>query len=171
MARRLKDVLAEERARRESLEAGLAANEAKLEEREKALHEMRARLDTEFKAAASEMLENAHKTFFERTKDTFERYSEAATVDGERRRKALDEMLKPVSETLVRYEKGLADMREEQAKSRGALANQIGELAKQTHDVRAEAQKLVTALRAGPKTTWAAGAKSKLKKCLSKSPA
>ncbi len=148
----LKDALAEERARRESLEAGLAANEAKLEERENALGEMRQRLDTEFKAAASEMLENAHKTFFERTKDTFERYSEAANVDGERRRKALDEMLKPVSETLVRYEKGLTELRAEQQKSRGELSGQIGELSKSTHDVRMEAQKLATALRAGPKT-------------------
>jgi DNA recombination protein RmuC len=53
---------------------------------------------------------------------------------------------------LVRYEKGLAEMRDEQFKSRGALSNQLGELAKSTHDVRAEAQKLATALRAGPKT-------------------
>ena len=148
----MSEELTEERGRRERLEAGLAANEAKLEEREKALGEMRTRLDAEFKAAAAEMLDNAHKAFFTRTKETFERYQENADADGARRRKALDDLLKPVSETLVRYEKGLSDLRAEQQKSRGELSGQIGELSKSTHDVRMEAQKLATALRAGPKT-------------------
>ncbi len=143
--------LAEERDRREALEVGLAAEKAKLEEREKALGETRARLDAEFKVATAEMLDNANKAFFARTKDTFERYQESADADGQRRRKALDDLLKPVSETLVRYEKGLSELRDEQQKSRGELAGHIGELSKSTHHVRLEAQKLATALRAGPK--------------------
>jgi DNA recombination protein RmuC len=144
--------LVDERARREAMELGLAAEKAKLEEREKAHGEMSARLDAEFKATTAEMLDNAHKAFFTRTKDTFERYQESADADGQRRRKALDDLLKPVSETLVRYEKGLVELRDEQQKSRGELAGHIGELSKSTQNVRNEAQKLASALRAGPKT-------------------
>lgn len=141
-----------ERERRAEMEAEAAANEARLAERERAIAELRARLDTEFKATASRMLDGAHKAFLQRANETFSRYRENAEAEGERRRKALDDLLKPVSDTLVRYEKGLSDMRAEQQKSRGELQGQIGALAQSTHAVREEAQKLATALRAGPKT-------------------
>lgn len=148
----LQDALEAERARRTDMEAEAASSEARLAERERALATLSTRLDTEFKAAASQMLDGAHKAFLQRANETFARYRENAESEGERRRKSLDDLLKPVSETLVRYEKGLADMRAEQMKSRGELQGQIGALAQSTHAVREEAQKLATALRAGPKT-------------------
>ena len=144
--------LAEERARRIALEAETAAGRAKIAERERALERLRERLDTEFKAAASQMLDGAHKAFLQRADETFARHRQTADAEGERRRKALDDLLKPVSETLTRYEKGLAEMRAEQHKSRGELEGQIGALTKSTYEVRREAHKLATALRAGPKT-------------------
>lgn len=134
------------------LQSDLAAERATLAEREKALSEMKARMENDFKAMSAELLEGANETFMKRARETFQRYSESAQHEGEKRRKALDDLLKPVSETLQRYQKGLDELRKEQTESRGALASQIGELAKSTHDVRAEAQKLATALRAGPKT-------------------
>ena len=148
----LKDALAQERALRAQLENDAAANAVKLEERERALAELKVRMETEFKATTAQLLEGANEAFLKRAAETFQRYRENAESEGETRRKALDDLLKPVSETLKRYEKGLEDMRAEQHKSRGALAGQIGELAKSTQDVRVEAQKLATALRAGPKT-------------------
>ncbi len=151
-AEALREEVERERSMRQRLEMGASANAVKLEERERALAELKARMETQFKAMTSELLEGANEAFLKRAGETFQRYSENAQSDGEKRRKALDDLLKPVSETLQRYEKGLAEMREEQFKSRGALSSQIGELAKSTHDVRAEAQKLATALRAGPKT-------------------
>ena len=151
-AEALRASLDEERTLRAAAETAVAENEVRLAEREKALAEMKARLDAEFKATTADLLKGAHESFLERAKETFELYKQTASAEGEKRRKALDDLLKPVSDTLTRYERGLAEMREEQAKSRGALKNQIGELAKQTQDVRAEAQKLATALRAGPKT-------------------
>lgn len=148
----LKAALETERAARADLEKAEAATRATLAERERALADMRARMETEFKAATAQLLEGANEAFLKRAAETFKRYSENAEHEGERRRKALDDLLKPVGETLERYQKGLEDLRKEQRESRGALASQIGELARSTHDVRAEAQKLSTALRAGPKT-------------------
>ena len=148
----LRDELSLERQLRAQLERDAAANAVKLDERERALAELKTRMETEFKATTAQLLEGANEAFLKRAAETFQRYSENAQSESEKRRKALDDLLKPVSDTLVRYEKGLAEMREEQFKSRGALTSQIGELAKSTHDVRAEAQKLATALRAGPKT-------------------
>ncbi|MEZ5893952.1 MAG: DNA recombination protein RmuC [Parvularculaceae bacterium] len=148
----VRDDLALERTLRQSLEKEAAANAVKLDERERALAELKARMETEFKATTAQLLEGANKAFLERAAETFQRYRDNAESEGKERRKALDDLLKPVSDTLQRYEKGLAELRDEQNKSRGALASQIGELAKTTQDVRAEAQKLATALRAGPKT-------------------
>lgn len=148
----LRDELSLERQMRAQLERDAAANAVKLEERQRALDELKTRMETEFKATTAQLLEGANEAFLKRAAETFQRYSENAQSEGDKRRKALDDLLKPVSETLVRYEKGLAEMREEQFKSRGALTSQLGELATQTHNVRAEAQKLATALRAGPKT-------------------
>lgn len=148
----LRETLEEERAIRAGLERQTAGDAARLAERERALTEMKTRLDAEFKATTADLLKGAHQSFLERAKETFDSYKQSASAEGEQRRKALDELLRPVSETLVRYEKGLGEMREEQARSRGALKNQIGELSRQTQDVRAEAHKLTTALRAGPKT-------------------
>lgn len=148
----LKDALAQERLRRERLESEAAADFVKLEERERALAELKTRMETEFKATTAQLLEGANEAFLKRAQETFQRYRENAENEGEKRRKALDDLLKPVSETLTRYEKGLADMRAEQHKSRGELKGQIGALAQSTLAVRQEAQKLATALRAGPKT-------------------
>jgi DNA recombination protein RmuC len=148
----LKASLEAERAARGAVEAAQAATMATLAERERAVKDMQTRLDAEFKATTAEMLDGAHKAFLERAKATFDHYSQNANNEGERRRKALDDLLKPVSETLVRYEKGLAELRDEQQKSRGELAGHIGELSKSTQNVRNEAQKLASALRAGPKT-------------------
>ncbi len=149
---RLEADLDEERRRRAEAENVSAAQEARLEEREKALAEMTSRFETTFKATTADLLKDANEAFLRDSKKTFDLYKQTASSEGEQRRKALDDLLKPVSETLTRYEKGLSEMREEQAQARGALKNQIGDLAKHTQDVRAEAQKLATALRAGPKT-------------------
>lgn len=151
-AQRLKLEVADERAKTLRLEAVAAANEAKLAERARAMTELSTRMEKEFKATTAELLDDAHKAFLQRAGESFERHRESAKNEGDQRRKALDDLLKPVSETLTRYEKGLADMRAEQQKSRGELQGQIGALAQSTHDVRREAQKLATALRAGPKT-------------------
>ena len=148
----VKEELAQERNLRQRLDAEAAANVAKLEERERALADLKSRMEKEFKVTTAELLESAHKAFLQRAGESFERHRENAKSESEQRRKALDELLKPVSETLTRYEKGLAEMRAEQQKSRGELQGQIGALTKSTHDVRLEAQKLATALRAGPKT-------------------
>lgn len=144
--------LEEERAKRVALEAQSAAKDATIAERERALKELKERFDAEFKATTSAMLDQAHEAFLKRAKQTFETYRQSADAEGEKRRKALDDLLRPVSETLTRYEKGLSDMRAEQHKARGALIGQIEALSKSTAHVRDEAQKLAAALRAGPKT-------------------
>ena len=148
----LKDTLEQARDRIAQLEALRAGDMARAEERERALSELKHRFETEFKATTAQMLDGAQDAFLKRTKETFERYRQAADVEGERRARSFNEKIQPVSEILQRYEKSLGELRAEQQKSRGEMAGQINALAQSTLDVRAEAQKLASALRAGPKT-------------------
>lgn len=148
----LKDELEFARTERASLEASVAAARATLAERERALADIKTRMDTEFKAATAELLKGAHENFLQRANETFAHHREVAGNEAEKRREALDALIKPMSETLGRYETGLAEMRAEQHKARGELVGRMGDLAKSANDVRAEAQKLSTALRSGSKT-------------------
>lgn len=143
--------LAEMRERATALEADRAAQDARISEREKALAELKARMDVEFQSAASKTLESAHRAFLERAKETFEKYRETAGADAEKKSKALDELIRPMSEQLSRYEKGLAELKETNQKDRGELLSKIGDLARISHDARVETQKLTTALRSGAK--------------------
>jgi len=128
-----------------------------LGERERALADMKQRMERDFQAAAAQMLNQAHESFLQRANETFERHAQAQAGEADKRAKAMNEMVKPISETLTRYEQGLTEMRRQQAESYGQLTSRIGELAKSANDVRAEAHKLASALRAGSKTRGAWG--------------
>ena len=140
-----------ERAVRRELEQGAAASAARLAERDNALKELRSRIDTEFRAITAQMLEQANRSFLVRANETFERHRDASLAESQKRRNALDEMINPMRESLLRYEKNLADMQAENQKSRGELLGRIGELAQSANNVRLETQRLSTALRSGTK--------------------
>ncbi|MCB2097336.1 MAG: DNA recombination protein RmuC [Parvularculaceae bacterium] len=133
------------------LEADIAASQARLAERERALGELKTRMDADFRSAASQMLDEAHKAFLVRASESFEKHRVAADVEANEKQKAINEIIRPMAETLTRYEEGLKELRAEQQKARGELVGRIGDLAKSANDVRMEAQKLSTALRAGSK--------------------
>ncbi|MEO1013901.1 MAG: DNA recombination protein RmuC [Pseudomonadota bacterium] len=132
--------------------AALSTLEARLAERERALQELRAGMETEFKASAADLLDAAHRSFLQRANETFARHQESSAAETERRETALNALIAPMAETLTKYEKGLANLHAEQARARGELVGRIEELAKSASDMKAEARKLSTALRAGPKT-------------------
>jgi len=141
-----------ERARREALERDLAVADTRLEERERSVTEMRRRLEDEFQGLAARLLDQSQRSFLERADETFKRHREVAAGDADARRKAVDDLVKPIAETLTRYEKGLEEFRQTTAKREGELMSRIAELATGATAVRDEAQKLTAALRSGPKT-------------------
>ena len=148
----MQDALNFERTRTADLEKREVELSTQLAEREKALHEMRARFENDFQAIASRLLGSAHESFLERANETFEKHEAAAKATFETRQKSVDDLIKPMRETLTRYEQGLREMRDHQKKAQGALSGQIEVLAKSAGAVQAEAAKLSTALKSGPKT-------------------
>lgn len=126
-----------ELARRET-EA--AAFEARIAEFKAAKDDMAGR----FREVAGTLLGEAQKAFLERADERF-RQSEESAGQG------LKALLQPVTERLQRYEEGVAKVEAERRDAFGSLYGQIEAMRVGQESVRAEAQKLVNALRAAPK--------------------
>ncbi len=145
------DALNFEKQQRAQLEQDQIKLTTQLAEREKSLLEMKERFENDFQAMANKTIGSAHNSFLERAKETFEKYQEKANSESTERHKAVDELIKPMKETLTRYEQGLQELRENQKKDQGELHGRISDLAKSALDVKAEAAKLSTALKSGPR--------------------
>ena len=148
----MRDDLVHERERAGALEREQAVMQTRLEERERALAEMRQRLENDFTSIASSMLNQTHETFLKRANETFQRYQQTADSQADEKKKAVDELIRPMKESLLRYEDGLKEMRQHNAKAQGELSSQIKLLASSAGDIKAEAAKLATALRSGSRT-------------------
>ncbi|MCI5046076.1 MAG: DNA recombination protein RmuC [Aquisalinus sp.] len=148
----VQDALSFERDKSATLEKKQVELTTQLQERERHLTEMRQRFENDFQAIASRLLGSAHETFLERANETFEKHNAAARNSFENRQKAVDDLIKPMRETLVRYEAGLREMRDTQKKAQGELSGQIEILAKSASDVQTEAAKLASALKSGSRT-------------------
>lgn len=148
----VQDALAFEKEKSAKLEQSSAVLETRLQEREKALADLQARLENDFQAIASKMLNTTHQTFLERANETFLKHEAKQKADAQLQQKAVNDLLTPVKETLVRYEEGLREMRNNQQKAQGLLTGQIETLAKSSAQIQAEAAKLSTALKSGSRT-------------------
>ena len=141
--------LDEERANNLLLQQEQATLITRLEEREKALKETEVRFKDEFQLIANRTISNAHDDFLNRANETFAKFQTTALAQTDEKQAKIDQLLKPMKDTLTRYEEGLKLMREAQTKEQGALSNQISALMESTRAVQSEAEKLSTALKSG----------------------
>jgi DNA recombination protein RmuC len=117
---------------------------ARAEEREQAHQQALQRLQQQFDAAAAKALESAQRQFLERADARFRQSEEAS---GQK----LAALLQPVNDRLQRYEEGVRVVEQERRASYGQLEGQIKLMREGQESVRAEAAKLVNALRNAPK--------------------
>lgn len=149
LAERGERLAAAERERDEAREAGeaaerqlagqLAGQQARVEEIEKA----RAELDTRFKGIAAEVAKSSNAEFREQATEQFKRQAELAAAEHETRRQAVDNLVKPVGETLEQLQKRVGEIEKarETAYVRveelvGATGRQLGELREATSGLR-----------------------------------
>ena len=129
----------EARDARETAERQLAAQRARVEEIEKA----RAELDTRFKGIAAEVAKSSNAEFREQAAEQFKRQAKLAEAEHETRRQAVDNLVKPVGETLEQLQKRVGEIEKarETAYVRveelvGATGRQLGELREATSGLR-----------------------------------
>ena len=109
-----------------------------------ALRDAREQLGVQFGDAAAKALEDAQRQFLERADARFRQSEEAS---GQK----LSQLLQPVSDRLQRYENTVALVEEQRRDAFSGLQTQIDLMRTGQESVRAEAAKLVNALRNAPK--------------------
>jgi len=137
-----------------SLEAELSGITAKLDEQQKAaeeklalLNEAKQTLSDAFKALSADALKSSNEEFLKLAKTTLEKFQEGAKGDLEKRQQAIDELVKPLKQSLRDVDSKLGEIEKTRSKDFGSLTEQIRSLATSEADLKKETANLVTALR------------------------
>jgi DNA recombination protein RmuC len=141
----LREQLMETAAALSSLQAQLAEQERSHTEKISALVAIRGEIDHSLKNMASEALRGNQASFLHLANEVFDKHKAGASAE-------LAALVSPIRETLQAYQADLAKLENERALSTGALSAELKNVAEGQYAVRAEASRLVSALRAAPKT-------------------
>ena len=142
------------RERLQTAETKTAASEA-AREAERKSHEARvqeltrmgAELERKFAGLASEALGKNSESFLKLVSERFEKHSESAKEDLEKRRTAIETLVKPLGESLSKFETKVDAIEKAREGAYRAIAEQVKSLAEGQTGLRAETSRLVQALR------------------------
>ncbi|HJQ56737.1 MAG TPA: DNA recombination protein RmuC [Vineibacter sp.] len=117
-----------------------------------ALTALRADVEAKMKALADAALRDSQSSLLEVAKQLLESHKQVADADLQARQGAIDGLVKPVAETLEKYQAKLAELESATAERYGVISNELRNVVQGQESVRGEAARLVNALRAAPKT-------------------
>lgn len=147
--------LAELRAEVTGLKSAQAKLQTTLEEERKAsagklqlLDEARLELSNAFKALSAEALQSNNQSFLDLAKAALEKFQEGAKTDLTSRQKAIDELVKPLRDSLEKVDGKIAAVEKERASAYAGLTEQVKSLASTQTRLQLETANLVKALRA-----------------------
>ncbi len=136
------------------LQRKLSETQTRLEEEQKAwgdklrtLSDVQARLSDTFKAISSETLRTSGQTFLDQARAVLERVQEGARGDLEIRRLAVDELVKPLRESLSRLDDRIREVEKARTTAYASLTEQVQSLGKTQARLHQETANLVQALR------------------------
>jgi DNA recombination protein RmuC len=101
-----------------------------------------------FSGLAAEALRRNSQGFIELANQVFARHQLGAAHDLEKRQKAIDELVKPVKETLDRFELNVRELEKVRVGAYESLTSQVKTLFESQQGLRSETGRLVAALRA-----------------------
>ncbi len=130
-----------------SLSTKLAEQEKASKEKLALLDEARQRLSDAFKALSAEALKINSTQFLELAKTNLDKYHEGAKSELEKRQKAIDELVKPLKESLMKVDDKMGKIEKERSAGFATLTEQIKSLATSGDNLKKETANLVTALR------------------------
>lgn len=149
---------AEAEARRAAeLGERLAALEAAAAERQRAHEEQLRQLREEFQRLAGEALARAQQSFTEQAAETLKLHRAEADKGLEASKQAMSALIAPMRETLGRYEAELKAIEQKREQAYGSLNEQLAAVARGQDSVKAEAGRIVAALRGSARASGAWG--------------
>lgn len=136
-----------EAAVRARLETQLQESEKRLTEQRALLEDAQKRLETSFKATAGEALKSSNEEFLRLAEQTLKGYVVQASGDLDARKKAVEDLLKPVQESLKLYHEKADALERERQQAYGGLSTMLQSLASTQERLKLETGNLVAALR------------------------
>jgi DNA recombination protein RmuC len=117
------------------------------EEKLTVVREAQQKLSDAFKALAADALRSNNQSFLELAKATLEKFQESAKGDLEKRQQAINELVKPVKESLDKVDAKIQDIEKARVGAYEGLKEQVGSLLETQKELRSETSNLVRALR------------------------
>ncbi len=150
----LKDLRFKETRERDRLQEQITKLSAQLEGERRAAHERKEsfqqaadELATKFKALSRDALKDNNQSFLELARATLERFQETAKGDLESRQKAIDQLVRPLKESLEKVDGRIGEIEKQRAGAYSELREQVKGLATSQLQLQNETGNLVKALR------------------------
>ena len=104
-------------------------------------------MKAQFSAVATAALESSNATFLQLAKSTLEKYQSEAKGELEKREKAVETLIKPISESLMQVDENVRELEKSRAEAYGSLRSQVASLLETQKALQSETGNLVKALR------------------------
>ncbi len=144
---RLAEELVAKREENARLVAALEHERSTGEEKLELVRQTEEQLSEAFKALSAESLRANNAAFLQLARTALERFQVEARSDLDQRRQAVEELVRPISQSLQKVDTQIQDLERARSQAYGALTEQVRSLANSQEKLRSETQNLVTALR------------------------
>jgi DNA recombination protein RmuC len=133
---------------RGELQTSLETERKAAQEKLDLLQEAQQKLSDAFKALSAEALKSNNQSFLELARASLEKYQEGARHDLTQRQRAIDELVKPLKESLEKVDGKMGLIEKERTAAYATLTEQVKSLATSQVQLQSETANLVKALRA-----------------------
>ncbi|MBS0211453.1 MAG: DNA recombination protein RmuC [Planctomycetes bacterium] len=130
------------------LTATLDSERSEHAEKLKVFDDAQKQLSDAFKALAADALKHNNESFLELATTNLAKYQEAARGDLDKRQQAINELVKPVKESLDKFDGKIQELEKTRVGAYAGLTEQVRSLLESQKELRSETANLVNALRA-----------------------
>jgi len=142
----LQNQITELKSSRAELTTALAKDRESFAEKLGLLNEAQTKFSDAFKALSAEALKGNNQSFLDLANSTLERFQEAAKGDLEKRHQAIDQLVKPVKESLEKFDFKIQEIEKSRVGAYEGLNQQVKTLLDSQNELRSETANLVRAL-------------------------
>ncbi|MBV8881029.1 MAG: DNA recombination protein RmuC [Planctomycetaceae bacterium] len=129
------------------LETQLAEARRSVEDQKRLLDEAQQKLENAFKALAADALRSSNESFLKLAQETLQKHVSQASGDLDQRKKAVEDLVKPITDQLKLYQEKADAMERERQTAYGGLTNLLTSVAQTQEKLKLETGSLVSALR------------------------